>query len=449
MLSTSFKVLFIILLGSSCANNFIDSITDYILAVIPSDVSAFSLLGFARSVLKEVIRPHTKSISLVFLEGKLEMLLADVFAAAVATRVFDMPEYGKRSEKKKIFQLEAVRVFASKNLDKPLQYGFATGEGANLVRYLGTLPPNILNTHTYGEKIKELAKQYKLSFKFYSNKELKKMGAGAFTAVDQGDPDSGGGIYEITYSPTKSKNKNPLVFVGKGLCFDTGGYDIKTMGYMLTMKGDMQGSALALTNLIVAAKLKLPLKMKAFLGVTENHISPKSYTPDQVVTALNGISIEVINTDAEGRMVLADTLCLASRSKPDMIIDFATLTGAARVAIGASYSAGFTNRDELHSKIIQSGRSSGERVWTFPIDKDYGKALESPIADMIQCAKSRSPDHILAAYFLSQFVEKDIPWVHIDLSAADKEGGLAHVDSFFTGFGVRWTMDFVKNKYKV
>lgn len=191
---------------------------DYILAVIPSDVSAFSLLGFARSVLKEVIRPHTKSISLVFLEGKLEMLLADVFAAAVATRVFDMPEYGKRSEKKKIFQLEAVRVFASKNLDKPLQYGFATGEGANLVRYLGTLPPNILNTHTYGEKIKELAKQYKLSFKFYSNKELKKMGAGAFTAVDQGDPDSGGGIYEITYSPTKSKNKNPLVFVGKGLC---------------------------------------------------------------------------------------------------------------------------------------------------------------------------------------------------------------------------------------
>jgi leucyl aminopeptidase len=317
------------------------------------------------------------------------------------------------------------------------------------VRFLGTMPPNELDTVEYGAIIKALSAKYHFQFKFHSNKDLKKMGAGAFTAVDQGNPDSQGGIFEITYSPKAAKNKNVLALVGKGLCYDTGGHDIKTGGNMLTMKGDMQGSAVALSTLVVAAELKIPLKMKAFLAVTENHISPKAYKADDVVIALNGTSIEVINTDAEGRMVLADALCLASRAKPEMILDFATLTGAATIALGHNFSAGFTNRDELHTKIIDAGRESGERVWTFPLDKDYGKPLESHTADIIQCIKGRGPDHIYAAYFLKEFVGKDIPWVHIDLSASDKDGGLAHVDSVFTGFGVRWTLQFLKNKYKI
>jgi leucyl aminopeptidase len=189
--------------------------------------------------------------------------------------------------------------------------------------------------------------------------------------------------------------------------------------------------------------------LKAYLGVTENHISPKAYKPDEVVIALNGISIEVINTDAEGRMVLADTLALASRGKPELMIDYATLTGAATVAIGTKIAAGFSNREDLLPKIVRAGKESGERVWSFPIEKDFGKALESPIADTIQCTKGRSPDHILAAYFLNQFVEKDIPWVHIDLTPAENEGGLAHVDSLYTGFGVRWSMEFLRSQYKI
>lgn len=218
---------------------------------------------------------------------------------------------------------------------------------------------------------------------------------------------------------------------------------------MLTMKGDMMGSAVALANMLVAADLKLPLKMKAFLGVTENHISPKAYKADEVVTAMNGVSIEVINTDAEGRMVLADVLCLASRAKPELIMDYATLTGAATVALGQSFSAGFTNRENFHSKIVEAGKASGERVWTFPLEKDFGKALESQVADIIQCIKGRGPDHILAAYFLKEFVDKEIDWVHIDLAASDKDGGLAHVDTVFTGFGVRWSLEFLKAKYRL
>ncbi|MDB5036596.1 MAG: Peptidase [Bacteriovoracaceae bacterium] len=422
---------------------------DLFLAVLPEEMTTFNLLGFAGAALKQGLPASAKSLSLVFLEAKEEARLSDCFGAAIATRIFQMPVYGKRVEKLKPFKLKDVFIFSAANQQKNFNYGFETGEGENLVRYLGALPPNELNTITYGAKIKELATKYKFQLKFYSHAELKKMGAGAFTAVDQGNPDSKGGIYELTYSPSKAKNKNAIAFVGKGLCFDTGGYDVKTQGYMIGMKADMTGSALALSNMMTAARLKWPLKMKAFLGVTENHISPKAYKADEVVIALNGMSIEVINTDAEGRMVLADTLTLASRAKPEMIIDYATLTGSATIAIGTSYSAGFTNREELHSRIIKSGKISGERVWPFPLDKDFGKTLESPIADMIQCAPKRSPDHILAAYFLSQFVDKDIPWVHIDLSSAEHTGGLAHVESALTGFGVRWTMEFLKASFKI
>lgn len=421
---------------------------DVVIATLPEDLTSFSLLGAARGVLKSILDASTENLSIIVLDSKHEAILAEVFSSAIATRIFQMPVYGKRAEKLKPFKLKNVFFYSSKSHERALRESFTIATGTNLVRYLGTMPPNDLNSAHYGKVIKELCTKFKIGFKFHTNAQLKKMGAGAFTAVDQGDPDSKGGIYELTYQNSKAKNKKWVTLVGKGLCFDTGGHDIKTGGYMLTMKGDMQGSAVALANLVVASQLKLPVKMKAFLGVTENYLSPKAYKADEVVTALNGKAIEVINTDAEGRMVLADTLCLASNDKPELMIDYATLTGAATIAIGTSYSAGFTNRDEYHQRIIDAGKESGERVWTFPLDPDFGKALESQVADLIQCIKGRGPDHILAAYFLKEFVDKETPWVHIDLAAADKEGGLAHVDTLFTGFGVKWTMQFLRNKYK-
>jgi leucyl aminopeptidase len=314
-----------------------------------------------------------------------------------------------------------------------------------MARYLAALPPNILNTKTYGQRIRVLAKENGLGLKFYSKTELKKMGAGAFTAVDQGNPASEGGIFEVTYTPHLIRPKKRISLVGKGLCYDTGGYDIKIGGHMTSMKGDMQGSSVALASLIAAAKLKVPYQVKAYLAVTENHVSPLAYKADEVVTALNGMSIEVVNTDAEGRMVLADTLALASRDKPDYIMDFATLTGSAVRAIGTKFSAGFTNREPLHEVIKSAGTKSGERIWTFPLDSTYGKALESKIADTFQCVKGPGPDHIHAAYFLSRFVDQKVSWVHIDLSASENEGGIGHVDSLFTGFGVRWALQFMRD----
>jgi len=422
---------------------------DVLIQALPEDLSMLSLLEMSRNILKRMLDWSTKSVGLVFLDTSMGQKLSEAFGAATACRIFKMPLYGKKANEYKNFLLQEVYVFSQKNEQKSWQYGFEMGEGSNLVRSLGTQPSNLLSSGAYGAEVRRLCKKYSLRLKFYSNAELKKMGAGAFTAVDQGDPHSRGGIYEITYQPTRAKNKKPIALVGKGICFDTGGYDVKTSGYMVTMKGDMQGSAVALSSLLTAARLKLPIRLKAYLGVTENHISPKAYKPDDVVMALNGDSIEIVNTDAEGRMVLADTLCLASRAKPELIMDFATLTGAAVYSIGTRYSAGFTNQGAWHSKMIEAGRESGERVWTFPLDKDFGKALESPVADTLQCGRGRGCDHIHAAFFLNRFVGNSIRWVHIDLSAAENKGGLGATDTEFTGFGVRWTISFLKKLYKV
>jgi leucyl aminopeptidase len=403
---------------------------------------AFFLLEFARDSLKLALQPAMVSFRLVLIDDA--SVAADSFGAALAARAFLMPVYGKREKKQKPWQLNSFELVSAQGKDlKAFEYGYATGGGSNLARYLATLPPNILTAETYSDWIKEICKENGITFKFHSKTELKKMGAGSFTAVDQGNPDSAGGIYELSYSP-KGKSKRTIHLAGKGLCFDTGGYDIKIGGGMHTMKGDMQGSAVALATMVTAIRLKLPYKMKAFLGVTENHISPQAYKADEVITALNGLSIEVINTDAEGRMVLADVLTLASRGKPDCLIDFATLTGSAVRSIGTKYSAGFTNREDLHDEIKAAGRKSGERVWTFPIDSVYAKSLESKVADTLQCSRTPGVDHILAACFLSRFVEGDTPWVHIDLSAAENDSGIGHVDSLFTGFGVRWAIEFMK-----
>lgn len=421
---------------------------DFVLALLPKETQAYFLLEFARDTLKEALHSSISQLRILFLETGVADITAEAFGAALAARVFEMPVYGKREKELKAWKLKTIELMSpNRNVVDSFQYGRATGEGSNLARYLSTLPPNILNPRNYGERIHKLCKENGLAVRFYSKDELKKMGAGAFTAVDQGNPDSSGGIYELSYTPRAAKNRKRIHLVGKGMCFDTGGYDVKTGGHMQTMKGDMGGSAVALATLITASRLTLPLPMKAYLAITENHLSPKSYKADEVVTALNGMSIEVIDTDAEGRMVLSDTLTLASRDRPDCVIDFATLTGSAVRALGTRYSAGFTNRDELHEAIKSAGTNSGERVWTFPIDSSYAKSLESKIADISQCSKTPGPDHILAAYFLSKFLENETPWVHIDLAASENEGGIGHVDSLFTGFGVRWALEFIRKVY--
>ena len=214
---------------------------------------------------------------------------------------------------------------------------------------------------------------------------------------------------------------------------------------MLEMHIDMNGSAVALGSLLAITKQKLPIEVDCWLAITENRTGPLAYKSQDVVKAANGKTIQTIHTDAEGRMVLADTLYFAGQEKPDFMIDFATLTGTCVSALTNNYSGVFTNQRHMQTILKEIGEDCGERVWPFPIGSEFLVKLRSETADLMQCAPAGGGDHILAATFLNEFVEEDIPWVHIDLSSATNTGGLAHVPTKITGFGVRYLLNILKD----
>lgn len=317
----------------------------------------------------------------------------------------------------------------------------AVAEGNLLARGLTVLPPNELTPATYREQIQKLSGNEGWVYQEYALNQLRKMGAGAFVAVAQGSNTDDAAIVHLHYSG-KNKAARHIALVGKGICFDTGGHNLKPARYMQGMHEDMNGSAVALGILLAATRAGLPLEIDCWLAIAQNHISPHAYKQNDVITALNGLTIEIVHTDAEGRMVLADTLTLAEKQKPDIIIDFATLTGSMHTALGSRYCGIFSNQENLAQKAITAGKKSGERVCAFPMDSDYGESLESDIADIKQCTIGGEFDHILAACFLNKFV-KDTPWIHMDLSASNHKEGLGAVGSEVTGFGVNWAIELL------
>ncbi len=324
----------------------------------------------------------------------------------------------------------------------------ALAEGNGLARELTWLPPNLLTPLSYRKRIRALAQREGWALEEYDMKRLRKLKAGAFLAVARGSRHEDAAIMRLTYAPPArrlhrslgkaregGKQNQTIALVGKGICFDTGGHNLKPARYMHNMHDDMNGSAVALGLLLAATRLALPQRLEVWLAIAQNHLSPEAYTQNEVVTALNGTSIEIVHTDAEGRMVLADTLTLAAREKPDCIIDFATLTGSMGVALGERMSGVLSNRDDLAARAVAAGQASGERVVSFPVPEDYDEALDSQVADVKQCTLEGEADHILAARFLNRFVDGHA-WLHVDLSASRCKGGLGAVGTDITGFGV-------------
>jgi leucyl aminopeptidase len=315
----------------------------------------------------------------------------------------------------------------------------ATEAGAHLARWLTQLPPNVLVPGSYRRALATLARRHRWRIRVYGEAALRRLGAGAFTAVARGSARRDAALVHLAYRPRgKGAAERPIALVGKGLCFDTGGLNIKTAKSMLDMHGDMAGSAVAVGILAALTESGHPHPVDAWLAIAENRVGPDSYTQQDVITAANGTTIQVMHTDAEGRLVLADTLALASRTRPAAIIDFATLTGACVTALTERLSGVFTNQLRLRDLLEGAGRRAGERVWTLPMPEDFDEDLDSPVADVVQCLIDGKGDHIYATRFLSRFVGAGIPWVHVDLSAAERTGGLAHVPSPITGFGVRF-----------
>ena len=352
-----------------------------------------------------------------------------------------LPERKKKRERK---PLTSIHLYGHRDPDEFAAWR-ARAEGNVLCRELTVLPPNELTPATYRERIKQLARESGWQREEYDYKRLKKMGAGAFCAVAQGSDAHDAAIVHLKYAhPLAAQN---VALVGKGICFDTGGHNLKSARYMYTMHEDMNGSAVALGILLAATRMKLPVNIDCWLAISRNDISPRAYHQNEVVRALNGTTIEVMHTDAEGRMVLADTLTLAARGKPQLIVDFATLTGSMHVALGDRYSGIFATSDALAAQAVAAGRAAGERVCAFPQDDDYDSALDSKIADVKQCTLDGEADHILATRLLKRFVGAT-PWIHVDLSASSSKGGLGAVASDTTGFGVGWALELLNTRTK-
>jgi leucyl aminopeptidase len=339
----------------------------------------------------------------------------------------------KKKDARRALQKISLYGCADKSIFEPLR---AQAMGNLLCRELTVLPPNELTPGMYRARVRKLARENRWKHEEFDMKALRKMGAGAFVAVAQGSDPEDAAIVHLSYRHPKAKQT--VALVGKGICFDTGGHNLKPSRYMHNMHEDMNGSAVVLGILLAASQQKLPVNLDCWLALAQNHISPKAYKQNDIVTALNGTTIEIIHTDAEGRMVLADTLTLASRAKPGLIMDFATLTGSMATALGARYCGVFGSSDELAQRAVRVGRDTGDRLCAFPTDEDYEADLESKVADIKQCSMAGEADHILATRFLKRFVEHDAPWLHVDLSASRCEGGLGIVASDVTGFGVAW-----------
>jgi leucyl aminopeptidase len=415
-----------------------------VIGYLQADASPFERLQLAGRMLKEASARAVDTVALGVPDvrstdrgsgaANLEALLAATFAHS-----FALPSFRSTREPRK--PLREIVLLDGAELD--LRQAAAAARGNNLTRWLTALPPNKLDARSYRKLIADIARTNKLSMRFLDEAALRRLGAGAFLAVAAANEEPGAGIVHLRYRPARAKTaRGPdVALVGKGIIFDTGGINLKPHKSMLDMHTDMSGSAVALATLVALAELNAPIAADAWLAITENRIGPQGYKPQDVVRASNGITIQVIHTDAEGRMALADTLALASRTQPKLIIDYATLTGASVYALTERMSSLFTNRPSLVNKLVEAGRASGERVWHFPFDADYDSDLESKVADIVQCAVDGKGDHILAARFLSRFVPENVAWAHVDLSSATRGGGLGHINTEVTGFGVRFTLE--------
>jgi leucyl aminopeptidase len=405
--------------------------------------SAFERLTLARKCVAKLRESPVSHVGILLpgVEESSCAALLEALVAATAASNFEPPNFKKQPDETR--PIASLTLFDGRQkLD--FSRSLAEAEGNALTRWLTLLPANHLTPSQYRGYVQGLAKREGWKIEFLDERRLARLGAGAFLAVSQGSETRDAGILHLTYKPAKaSRGAKPVALVGKGICYDTGGVNLKSAKSMFGMHGDMQGSAVALGLLLALTRLKVPFQVDAWLALARNQIGPKAYTQNDVVRASNGVSIEIVHTDAEGRMVLSDTLALASRSHPGLMLDYATLTGACVVALGNRYSGAFTNRSELHQSILAAGIHSGERVWPMPVDPDYDEGIESQVADVKQCIIESEADHILAARFLIRFVPDSIPWVHVDLSAAEHKGGLAHVPTDVTGFGVRFTLDLL------
>jgi len=342
--------------------------------------------------------------------------------SAVANACYSFDEH--KSKEKKPVALKRLGVHADERsraaVARAVREGQALKAGLDWARDLGNQPPNVCNPAFLQREARKLARSPNVSVSVLEERRMTELGMGAFMAVSRGS-DTPGKMLIVQYRGARAKQAPPVVLIGKGITFDTGGISIKPAATMDEMKFDMCGAAAVLGATRSAIEAKLPLNLVTIVAAAENMPSGKATRPGDIVTTLSGKTVEILNTDAEGRLVLCDALTYAERFKPRAVIDVATLTGACIVALGSHASAVYANDEELGDGLVRAGEESGDRAWRMPLWDEYQSSLSSNFADFANIG-SGGAGSVVAACFLSRFAEK-FKWAHMDVAGSAFQSG--------------------------
>jgi len=370
---------------------------------------------------------------------------AGYFLHGLKLKSYEFNIYKSKKNKKTVF----INVFGNKNrISTKDQLRFrALEEGTFFARDLVSEPGNILHPDEYAKRINSL-KKFGLKINIYDEKKIKKLGMNALLGVGQG---SIRGSYLVTMEWNGAKNNSkPLAFVGKGVCFDTGGISLKPAKFMEDMTYDMAGSATVVGLMKNLAVRKAKINAVGVVGLVENMPGGNAQRPGDIVKSYSGKTIEILNTDAEGRLVLADALTFTEKKfKPEFMVDLATLTGAIIVSLGSEYAGLFSNNDKLSKQLLDAGQKVDEKLWRMPLHKNFDKLIDSKNADMQNINYVGGAGSTTAAQFLQRFVLNKTPWAHLDIAgmAFSKYGGALNSGGA-TGYGVRLLNKLIEDDYE-
>ena len=375
--------------------------------------------------------------------------LAAHVAFAAKLRTYSFNRYRTKNLDEHEQRLKSIRILTDDTAGARRSFASmdAVASGVMLARDLVNEPPNVLSPLEFARRVRATLVKAGVKVDVLGEAQMKKLGMGALLGVGQGS-ERESQLVVMHWNGGRKKDQ-PLAFVGKGVCFDSGGLSLKPPGSMMSMKGDMGGAAAVTGTMLALATRKAHVNAVGIIGLVENMPSGTAQRPDDVVKSMSGQTIEVLNTDAEGRLVLADALTYAQQKfKPQLVIDLATLTGAILVALGHEHAGLFSNNDKLSQRIGDAGSEVGEPVWRLPLGASYDKALRSKIADMKNIG-GPSAGSITAAQFLQRFVD-DTPWAHLDIAGVAWQDGehKALIPSWATGWGVRLLDRLVERNYE-
>jgi leucyl aminopeptidase len=344
---------------------------------------------------------------------------------------------------KQVDEVVLVMENVTPELEASVQTGLIVGESQNLTRELVNEPANRLTPLVLADRARQMAEAEGLSYQILDRDRMQQLGMGALLGVAQGSLEPPALII-LDYHPAEARSQDHLALIGKGVTFDTGGVSIKPSEGMEKMKYDMAGGAAVIGAMRAIARLKPPVRVTGLIPTVENMVSGKAQRPGDIVTTLNGKSVEVLNTDAEGRLILIDAITYAIRLGATHLVDAATLTGAIAVALGHIYAGAFSNNTEMLQKVMSAAGTQGERLWHMPLDEDYKDYLKSAFADLPNIG-GRWGGAVTAAYFLKEFTEGK-PWVHLDIAGTawldDAKPFLAKGPS---GFAVRTFVELARS----